>query len=129
MEMSRDKDQKKKESPYMEISRDKDQKMRMQLQNHSLTFIHENNSLPSATSVLSCSAMAYNITASLDKLKCTDFVNFGKCGDLFGRFSWSKKDSNYLDVKLKVFKKDDNKEFRLVQNLTMGGWILNNLCD
>ena len=34
--------------------------------------------------------------------------------------SWSKNDSNYLDVKLKVFEKDDNKEFRLVQNLTMG---------
>ena len=31
-----------------------------------------------------------------------------------------KNDSNYLDEKLKVFKKDDNKEFRLVQNLTMG---------
>ena len=38
----------------------------------------------------------------------------------FGRLSWSKNDSNYLDVKLKVFKKDNNKEFRLVQNLTMG---------
>ena len=35
-------------------------------------------------------------------------------------FSRSKNDSNYLDVKHKVFKKDDNKEFRLVQNLTMG---------
>ena len=32
----------------------------------------------------------------------------------------SKNDSNYLDVKLKVFRKDDKKEFRLVQNLTMG---------
>ena len=32
----------------------------------------------------------------------------------------SKNDSNYLDVKFKVFKKDDYKEFRLVQNLTMG---------
>ena len=31
---------------------------------------------------------------------------------------WSKNDSNYLDVKLKVFRKDDKKEFRLVQNLT-----------
>ena len=31
-----------------------------------------------------------------------------------------KNDSNYLDVKLKVFRKDDKKEFRLVQNLTMG---------
>ena len=64
--------------------------------------------------------MAYNTTASLDKLTCTDYVDFGKCKDRFGQFSWSKNDSNYLDVKLKVFRKDDKKEFRLVQNLTMG---------
>ena len=64
--------------------------------------------------------MAYNTTASLDKLTCTDYVDFGRCEDRFGRFSWSKTDSNHLDVKLKVFKKDDNKEFRLVQNLTVG---------
>ena len=38
----------------------------------------------------------------------------------FGRFSWSKNESNYLDVKLKVFKKDDKKEIRLVQNRTLG---------
>ena len=62
--------------------------------------------------------MAYNTTASLDKLTCTDYVDFGKCQDRFGQFSWSKNDSNYLDVKLKVFRKDDKKEFRLVQNLT-----------
>ena len=47
-------------------------------------------------------------------------MDFGKCQDRFGRFSWSKNDSNYLDVKLNVFRKDDKKEFRLVQNLTMG---------
>ena len=35
-------------------------------------------------------------------------------------FLRSKNDSNYLDVKLKVFKKDNNKQFRLVQNLTVG---------
>ena len=64
--------------------------------------------------------MAYNTTASLDKLTSTDYVDCGKCQDRFGRFSWSKNDSNYLDVKLKVFRKDDKKEFRLVQNLTMG---------
>ena len=64
--------------------------------------------------------MAYNLTASLEKLTCTDYVDFGKRQDRFGRFSWSKNDSNYLDVKLKVFKKGDNKQFRLVQNLTMG---------
>ena len=64
--------------------------------------------------------MAYNTTASLEKLTCTNYVDFGKCQDRFGRFSWSKNDSNYLDVKLKVFRKGDKKEFRLVQNLTMG---------
>ena len=40
--------------------------------------------------------------------------------DRFGHFSWSKNDSNYLGVNFKVFKNDENKEFRLVQNLTMG---------
>ena len=64
--------------------------------------------------------MAYNATASSDNLICTEYVNFGKCQDRFGRFFWSKNDSNYLDVKLKVFKEDDKKEFRLAQNLTMG---------
>ena len=64
--------------------------------------------------------MAYSTTASLDKLTCTDYVDFGKRQERFGQFSWSKHDSNYLDVKFKVFKKDDGKEFQLVQNLTMG---------
>ena len=64
--------------------------------------------------------MAYNSTASLDKLTCTDYVDFGKCQDRFGSFSWSKNDCNSFDVKLKVFRKDDEKKFRLVQNLTMG---------
>ena len=65
--------------------------------------------------------MAYNTAASLDKLACTDYVDFGKCQDRFGRFSWTKNDSNYLDVKLKVFKREDkNAEFRLRQNLSMG---------
>ena len=70
--------------------------------------------------------MAYNTTPSMDKLTCTDYVDFGKCQDRFGRISWSKNDSNYLDVKLKVFRKDDKKEFRLVQNLTMGEADFNN---
>ena len=69
--------------------------------------------------------MAYNTTASSDKLTCTYYVDFGKSQDNFGRFTWSKNDSNYLDVKLKVFKKDDKKEFQLVQNLTMGEAVFN----
>ena len=81
----------------------------MQLQNHSLTFFHKNKSFLSATSVLSRSRIAHNTIASLDKLTCTDYVDFGKRQDRFGQFCWSKIDSNYLDVKLKVFKKRDNK--------------------
>ena len=78
-------------------------------------------SLPSATSILSRSAMAYNTTVFLDKLACTNYVDFGKSQDRFGRFFWSKNDSNYLDNKLKVFKREDkNAEFRLRQNLPMG---------
>ena len=65
--------------------------------------------------------MAYNTTETLDKLTCTDFVDFGKCQDRFGRFFWSKNDSNYLNIKLKVFKGEDkNAEFRLRQNFSMG---------
>ena len=63
--MSRDNDQKMNESPYIETSRDDEQKHayisnKMQLQKHCLTFIHKNKSLLSATSILSCSPMAYN---------------------------------------------------------------------
>ena len=79
------------------------------------------NTLLSATSILSRSPMVYNTTETLDKLTCTDYVDFGKCQDRFGRISWSKNDSNYLDIKLKVFKREDkNADFRLRQNLSMG---------
>ena len=65
--------------------------------------------------------MAYNTTETLDKLTWTNYVDFGKCQGRFGWFSWSKNDSNYLDIKLKVFKREDkNAEFRLRQNLSMG---------
>ena len=97
----------------------------MQLPKHSLTFNHKNKSLLSATSILSRSPMAYNTTASLDKLTCTDYVDFVKIQDRFGQISGSKNDSNYLDVKLKVLKKDDYKKFRLVQNLTIGEAVFN----
>ena len=54
----------------------------------------KNNSLLPATSILSRSPMAYNTTASLDKLACTDYVDFGRSQDRFGRFSWTKIDFN-----------------------------------
>ena len=79
------------------------------------------NSLLSATSILSRSPMAYNITETFYKQACTDYVDFGKSQDRLKQFSWSKNGSNYLDVKLKVFMREDkNAEFRVRQNLTMG---------
>ena len=78
------------------------------------------NSLLSATSILSSSPMAYNTTAFLDKLTCSDYVDSGKSSDRFGWFFWSKIDSNYSDIKPKVFKREDkNAEFRLRQNISM----------
>ena len=48
-------------------------------------------------------------------------MDFGKCQDRLGQLSWSKKDSNYLDIKLNVFKREDkNEELRLRQNFSMG---------
>ena len=65
--------------------------------------------------------MAYNTTASLNKLTCTDYVDFGKSSDRFGRSFWTKIDSRYLDIKLKVFNREDkNAEFRLRQNFSRG---------
>ena len=65
--------------------------------------------------------MAYNTTASLDKLTCTDYMDFGKSSDRFGRFSWIKNDSNYLNIKQKVFEREDkNAEFQLRQNFSIG---------
>ena len=66
----------------------------LQLRNHSLTFIHENASLLSATIVLSRSPMVYNTTASLNKLICANYVDFGKCQERFKQLSLSKNDSN-----------------------------------
>ena len=86
----------------------------------SLTFFRKSGPLLSATSNPFCSNIAYNTTASLDKLTYTDYVDFGKCQDNFEPSFWSKKVSKYLVVKLKVLKIDDDKKFRLIQNLTTG---------
>ena len=64
-------------------------------------YLSKINSLLSATSILSRSHMAYNTTETLEKPTCTDYVYFGKRQDRFGRFSWSKNDSNYLGIKQK----------------------------
>ena len=58
--------------------------------------------------------MAYITTVTLDELACTDYVDFGNRQDWFGRISWSKSSFDYLVVKLKVFRKVENR------NLTSG---------
>ena len=47
-------------------------------------------------------------------------MDFDKCQDRFAQlFGPNFFNSNYLDIKLKVFEKDDKKELQLVQNHTM----------
>ena len=114
--MSRDNDRQRKESLYKEVSRDTGEFKAVTYSSQIIVqfSFSKINSLLSATSILSRSPMAYNTTASFEKLTCTNFVDSGKCQDKFGRFSWSKDDSNNLDIKPKVFKREDkNAETRL----------------
>ena len=70
--------------------------------------------------------MAYNTTATLDKLACTDYLDFGKCQERFGRFSWTKNASNHLDIKLKDLKREDKStEIRRRRNFSMGEAVFN----
>ena len=64
--------------------------------------------------------MAHNNTASLKKFTSNDLVNFEKCRDRFGQFFCSRIDSKHLDLKLKVFKIDDSRDFGFAQNFTIG---------
>ena len=48
--------------------------------------------------------MAYKATASLNNLTFTNYVDFGKCQNRFGRVLSFKNLSTYLKVKLKVLK-------------------------
>ena len=69
--------------------------------------------------------MALNTTSFEDKHLKTDFVDFGKHkNNRFGRISWSKNEktekSKYLEIQVKVFKMDQQGDFRVYQNLNMG---------
>ena len=69
--------------------------------------------------------MASNVTSSDQKLACTGFVDFGKRENKrFGRISWSKHAENraktaLLDIKLEIFKIDQDGEFRMHQCLSI----------
>ena len=64
--------------------------------------------------------MVCNTTASLDKLIGTDYVAFEKNEDRFGLISGSKIGSNCSGVKAKIFKRHNDRDFGLVQNLKLG---------
>ena len=81
---------------------------KLQLRNHSLSFLHKSKPILLATNILFCSP----------KVTCIDYVDFGRCQIRFGRLPWSEKDSIYSDIKLKLFRKGDNKEVQLVQKFT-----------
>ena len=64
-----------------------------------------------------------NLNASSDQLLCTDFVDFGKHNDRFGRISWSKIEKNgdkHLEVQLKTFGRNETGDFKRRQILSMG---------
>ena len=57
--------------------------------------------------------------ASMGKLACTEYLIFGGSQDRFQKVSSFKNDSNYLDVKLEIFKRDDNRDFQPAQIFTL----------
>ena len=75
---------------------------KLQFLNRSSTFAHENESRLSAKDVLFCSPQAYITTASLDKLTCTDSVDFGKCQHSFGKVYRSNNFSNFWMYSSKI---------------------------
>ena len=67
--------------------------------------------------------MIFHIPSALDKTSCTDYVDFGKNADRFGRISWSqieKDNQKYLGIQLKVYRKDDKGDFRRHQQIKLG---------
>ena len=92
----------------------------LQHQSHSLIFVLKYKTLFSDTSVLSQrpNFKTYNTTASLDKLTCTNYMDFGKNQDRFVDFCpqmipitwmWNLRYSRKMRT-----------DFRLVQTLTKG---------
>ena len=96
MEKSRSNVQQSRELSQMKTSRDNDplkyaeslKSNNLLLEAHSLTFILKNKSILSATNVLSqpkTKPLAYGTTASMDKLVCTNCVDFPKCQETLGQ--------------------------------------------
>ena len=133
---------KKKEYLYLEISRDKDQIKKRHLTMNkkrkvskwqlaapkSVTNFDSQNtkSRLSAPSVISQrpNLMSWSNTAFWDKLDCTDYKDLENI-----KTDLVQKRIQKLGLKLKVFKKNDNKDFRLIQNPTTGETVCNNFMN
>ena len=63
--------------------------------------------------------MADNTTASLERPSCQFCIIWWVSGQIW-TILWFEIDFSFLEVEIKVFKKDDNKDFRLLKNLTKG---------
>ena len=128
MEMVRLNEQKrKKKSPHKEVSRSNDP-IKIVEGFISTTYSYKINlgvSSPKLTSLCSTlgipaqrpNPIADNTTVSFENVTCTDLVDFGKCQDEFELGFWSEDNSNFLDMKLKVFKKDVIRSFCVVQKI------------
>ena len=89
--------------------------------NHCSTFIL--NIQPASSSYQHSVSFSYGLQHywNLGQTRLNRLCGLWQVSDRFGRFSRTENDSNYLDIKLKVFKREDKKaEFRLRQNLSMG---------
>ena len=98
-----------------------------QLQNLSVTFIQKKQITTFSYQHSISSTHGLQHYCFLGQANLHRLCGLWHCQDRFGQISWSKNDFNNLDVKLKVFKKDDNKEVRLVQNPTTGEAVFNQL--
>ena len=115
MEMSCDNDQKNKQPRFRKchvtMTRNESCKRNsFQLKNRSLTlfvknFIH----FFSATILLSHSHIASNTTSFLEKLTCTDYVDFGKIQDKSGEFFCLKLTSTAHMLNLKCSRRTTTK--------------------
>ena len=62
---------------------------------------------------------ACNTARFVGKLSCMGNGSFVNCQDIFGEFSWFKKEFHFLDIKFRVFENNKNKDCRLLQLHTM----------
>ena len=91
----------------------------LQLQNHSLTFIHKK--IPSFSYQHSISfTHGFEHYCLLGQANLVRFCAVWQMAKHIWTYFTVQKGCLYLDVKLEIFKKNDNKEFRLVESLTMG---------